>query len=147
VTSGNLKASNNGAGPADVSIVCVGTPSSRNGSLQLDYIKRVSEQIGSALKRTAAYTCRQHPKYRLAGTVKETIIRFSRSGPKSGREGFRRMHEPRVPAEGTSIKDYYHPPFTVIGQINKKSGAVVEKLYGTIENAPVIKTAYRWLKW
>jgi GDP-mannose 6-dehydrogenase len=50
---------------------------------------------------------------------------------------------PEFLREGTSIKDYYHPPFTVIGQINRKSGEVVEKLYGTIQGAVVLKTAIR----
>jgi len=142
VTSGNLKASNNGAGPADVSIVCVGTPSSRNGSLQLDYIKRVAEQIGSVLKRTAAYHVVNIRSTVLPGTVKETIIPIleERSQKRAGKD-FGVCMNPEFLREGTSIKDYYHPPFTVIGQINKRSGAVVEKLYGTIENAPVIKTA------
>src|SRR6185436_15641355 len=40
---------------SEVSLLCVGTPSHRNGSLDLTYLQRVSEQIGDALKHKPAY--------------------------------------------------------------------------------------------
>ena len=40
---------------SDVSLVCVGTPSRRDGSLNLDYVQRVCEQIGAALKDHDGY--------------------------------------------------------------------------------------------
>jgi GDP-mannose 6-dehydrogenase len=144
VTSKNLKASNNGAGPADVSIVCVGTPSSKNGSLQLDYIKRVAEQIGGCLKKMTTYHVVNIRSTVLPGTVEDVIIPIleARSQKRAGKD-FGVCMNPEFLREGTSIKDYFNPPFTVIGQIDKKSGAVVEKLYKDIENAPVIKTDIR----
>jgi GDP-mannose 6-dehydrogenase len=144
VSAGKLKASSNGAGPADVSIVCVGTPSNKNGSLQLDYIKRVAEQIGGSLKKMTSYHVVNIRSTVLPGTVEETIIPIleERSQKRAGKD-FGVCMNPEFLREGTSIKDYYHPPFTVIGQIDKKSGAVVEKLYGSIENAPLVKTAIR----
>jgi len=49
---------------------------------------------------------------------------------------------PEFMREGTSIYDYYNPPFTVIGQIDKKSGDIIEKLYKEI-NAPIYRTNIR----
>ncbi len=144
VSSGNLKASRNGAGPADVSIVCVGTPSNKNGSLQLDYIKRVAEQLGDYLKKTAQYHVVNIRSTVLPGTVEDIIMPIleTRSNKRAGKD-FGVCMNPEFLREGTSIKDYYNPPFTVIGQLDRRSGSVVEKMYKTIEKAPVIKTSLR----
>src|SRR5512132_1931867 len=37
---------------SDVSLICVGTPSRRNGGLDVDYVKRVCSEIGTSLKRS-----------------------------------------------------------------------------------------------
>jgi len=53
VTAGRLRATTNSAEAvtnSDVSLVCVGTPSNPNGSLDLDHVKHVCEEIGAALK-------------------------------------------------------------------------------------------------
>src|SRR6185436_599877 len=53
VGSGRLRATTSSAeavANSDVSLVCVGTPSRANGSLDLRYVSAVCEEIGSALK-------------------------------------------------------------------------------------------------
>ena len=58
----------------ELAIVCVGTPSSSNGSLDLRFVRRVCEQIGQALKNPAGYFTVVIRSTVLPGTVQETVI-------------------------------------------------------------------------
>src|SRR5262245_32549595 len=58
VRSGRLQAILDGQAAvrkSDVSLICVGTPSNGNGSLNLQYVENVCREIGSALATKQAY--------------------------------------------------------------------------------------------
>ena len=141
--SKKLKASTNSISPADISIVCVGTPSNDNGSLRLDYINRVAEQIGDYFKKEKSYQVVNIRSTVLPGTIEEKIIPIieSRSKKMAGID-FGVCMNPEFMREGTSISDYYNPPFTVIGEIDRKSGKTVAELYKSI-NAPIFRTTIK----
>ena len=143
VTSGKLRAGLNNFRPADVSIVCVGTPNNENGSLELGYIKRVAEQIGRFMNNIESYHVVNIRSTVLPGTVDEVVIplleEFSK---KKAKKDFGVCMNPEFLREGTSIFDYYNPPYTVIGEWDKRSGDVVENLYKGV-NAPVFRTTIR----
>jgi len=141
--SQKLKASAGRIGPADVSFICVGTPSNENGSIQLDYINRIAEQIGDILREMDSYHVVNIRSTVLPGTIEKKIIPIIESySKKKAASGFGVCMNPEFMREGSSISDYYNPPFTVIGEINKKSGNIVAELYKSI-NAPVFRTAIR----
>lgn len=141
VKAGNLKALNSGQIPeSDISIICVGTPSHTNGSLSLIYFTKVAEQIGEYLKDLKSYHVVVNRSTVLPGTLENilipTIEKFS--GKKAGKD-FGICMNPEFMREGTSIFDFYNPPFTLIGEFDTKSGDVVEKIYNAV-NAPLYRS-------
>lgn len=129
---------------SDVSLVCVGTPSAANGSLNLEYAERVCEQIGEALSRKLAKNGAFHVvvirSTVLPGTVEERLIPIleKTSGKKAG-EDFGVAQNPEFLREGTAIHDFFHPPKTVIGADCARTAKVVSGLYSKID-APLFVT-------
>jgi len=125
----------------DLSLVCVGTPSMGNGHIDLKYVKRVCEQIGVGLRDHPGHTVVIRSTM-LPGTMRGTVIPAleSASGLKAGQD-FGLCINPEFLREGTAVYDYFHPPKTVIGQVDAASGDVLQKLYGHLPG-PMIRTDY-----
>jgi len=127
-------------GPADVSMICVGTPSSGNGGVRLDYVRKVAEQIGDYLCNIDFYHVVIVRSTVLPGTVSDTIIPLlEERSKKTAGPDFGVCMNPEFMREGTSIADFYKPIFTLIGELDERSGSVVAEIYKDIK-APVIRT-------
>jgi GDP-mannose 6-dehydrogenase len=124
----------------DLALVCVGTPSSSNGSLSTEVVERVCEQIGTVLAERKDYFVVIIRSTVLPGTVERLVIPTleSKSGKKAGAD-FGVCMVPEFLREGTSVKDFFDPPRTVIGQFDDRCGKVVEGLFDGIK-APLIRT-------
>src|SRR5690348_1185224 len=124
----------------DLVFVCVGTPSQPNGGIDLKYVKRVCEQIGKTLAIHPGAPVIVFRSTMLPGTMRSVVIPLleKHSGKRAGQE-FGVCINPEFLREGTAVHDYYHPPKTVIGEVNKASGDVLANLYGKLP-APLIRT-------
>ncbi len=100
----------------ELSFVCVGTPSSANGSQDLGAILRLAEQIGAALRRKQGFHTIVIRSTVQPGTVEEKItpILERASGRQAGVD-FGVCFQPEFLREGSSIRDYDHPPYTIVG--------------------------------
>ena len=125
----------------DLSLICVGTPSLGNGHIDLRFVKRVCEQIGEGLRDHRGHTVVVRSTM-LPGTMRTLVIPTleAASGLKAG-EDFGVCLNPEFLREGTAVHDYFHPPKTVIGELDRASGDVVAKLYGHMP-CPLIRTDY-----
>src|SRR3954467_3727920 len=125
---------------SDLTLVCVGTPSKANGDIELKYIRRVCEEIGEAMRHHQGAPAVVIRSTMLPGTMREVVIPTLEacSGRRAGVE-FGVCINPEFLREGTSVHDYFHPPKTVIGELNPPSGNLVASLYGHLE-APMIRT-------
>jgi GDP-mannose 6-dehydrogenase len=118
---------------ADVALLCVGTPSRLDGSTDLTYIERASAQIGAYL-RTADHHLvvvvrSTVPPGTVEGLVKQTVAR--ESGKCAGVD-FTVAMCPEFLREGSSVKDFFEPPFTVIGAHDERAVKVLSDLFSFI---------------
>jgi GDP-mannose 6-dehydrogenase len=126
----------------NVSLVCVGTPSNGNGSVDLKAVMAVAEQIGEALKEKESYHCVVFRSTMLPGTVRKTLIPIlSEASQKNVHSDFDVCFNPEFLREGSAIHDFYHPPFTAVGCVNPRAGEVVAGLYERVEGS-VEKTSF-----
>ncbi|OAD21556.1 UDP-glucose 6-dehydrogenase [Candidatus Thiomargarita nelsonii] len=122
----------------DISLICVGTPSRANGSLDLTYVERVCKQIGTALRKSSSFQVVVARSTMLPGTMRNMVIPTleKHSGKKAGKE-FGVCNNPEFLREGTAVYDFYHPPKTVIGEVGSRSGEILASLYKGLD-APEI---------
>lgn len=101
---------------SELSLVCVGTPSAPNGSQDQTAMLRLADQLAVALRDKAAPHVVVFRSTLVPGTV-EDVLRprmEALSGKKDGTDFFL-CFQPEFLREGSSIRDYDHPPLTVVG--------------------------------
>jgi GDP-mannose 6-dehydrogenase len=124
----------------DMALVCVGTPSQPNGGIDLKYVRRVCEQIGRTLAAHQGAPVIVMRSTMLPGTMRDVVLptleKFS--GKRAGEE-FGVCINPEFLREGTAVHDYYHPPKTVIGEVNRASGDLLAAVYAKTPG-PLVRT-------
>jgi len=134
VTSGQVRVTDDvveAVRSTQLSFICVGTPSSPNGSQDLSAVRRVSEQIGEALKDKTDYHTVVMRSTIQPGHMDSVVRRGLESA--SGKRAtidFGLAFQPEFLREGTSIKDYDNPPFTVIGTEDERAASVLREVFG-----------------
>jgi GDP-mannose 6-dehydrogenase len=146
VAAGRLRATTDSARAvhdSDLSLICVGTPSNQNGSLHLRHVEQVCREIGAALKTKAQRHIVVIRSTMLPGTIQNTVIPAleATSGKKAGTD-FGICINPEFLREGSSLKDFHNPPFTLIGADDEETTSAVRGLYANI-NAPVFVTSLK----
>ncbi|HKE47250.1 MAG TPA: UDP-glucose/GDP-mannose dehydrogenase family protein [Rhodanobacteraceae bacterium] len=142
VESGRIRATTNTAEAirdSDLSMICVGTPSKKNGDLDLHFVENVVREIGAVLAGKAERHTVVVRSTVLPGTVKELIVPLleETSGKRAGRD-FGLAVNPEFLREGTAIADYDSPPMTVIGEWDSRSGDELAEIYGELP-APILR--------
>jgi GDP-mannose 6-dehydrogenase len=118
----------------DLSFICVGTPSSPNGSQDLSAVRRVSEQIGAALKDKPGYhTVIMRSTIQPGSMASVVQAGLESASGKRANADFGLGFQPEFLREGSSIKDYDNPPFTVIGTEDERAAHVLREVFGHLK--------------
>ncbi len=116
---------------SDLSLICVGTPSAPNGSQDQSAVLRLSADIGRALVDKAEPHVLVFRSTLAPGTV-ENVIKpiIERESDKPEGKGFHLCFQPEFLREGTSIRDYDKPPFTIVGASDPYPIEKLRELFG-----------------
>jgi GDP-mannose 6-dehydrogenase len=127
----------------DISLVAVGTPSAPDGSLDYRAIDAVTGQIAAAIKAKSGPHTMVMRSTVPPGTAVGRVIPALEAG--SGRklgQGLNYYSNPEFLREGTAVRDFHKPPFTLIGAPDGDDAAVLRELYGPIPS-PVHVVPYQ----
>ncbi|MBD3218114.1 MAG: nucleotide sugar dehydrogenase [candidate division Zixibacteria bacterium] len=128
---------------SEITMITVGTPSKDNGDLDLTYVERVAAKIGSLLANKDGFHIIVLRSTVLPGTTEDFLVPIlEESSGKKIYVDFDVYFNPEFLREGSSIKDFYNPPFTVIGTHDPSASSKLDELYGFID-APFFKTSIK----
>lgn len=123
----------------DVSLVCVGTPSKINGDLDLQYVTRVAEQIGRAIKAKSARHLVIIRSTMLPGTTWDVMRPvLEKTSEKRAGVDFGLCFNPEFLREGSAIADFHEPPFTVIGIEGEADADELRPLYDWLDAEVIV---------
>ena len=105
---------------ADIALICVGTPSERNGNLGLDQLRRVCGQIATAWNGSGRRLIVAVRSTVFPGTCEELY-----EACLGGSDRFAVVSNPEFLREGNAVRDFLEPSLLVVGGTDR---AAVEKV-------------------
>jgi UDPglucose 6-dehydrogenase len=114
----------------DVTFICVGTPSLKDGSADLSYVKSAARSIGEAIANKPGYHVIGTKSTVLPGTTEDLVLPILKeaSGKQVDRD-FGVVMIPEFLRQGQAVYDAMHPNRIIIGEHDKRAGGVIHWLY------------------
>lgn len=107
---------------ADVVLICVGTPSEKNGNLGLDQLKRVSSELGKLFAASSTKPIVAIRSTVFPGTCEDVVMPLLGTGAAV-------VSNPEFLREGAAVKDFMEPSLLVVGGNNDHAVRRVAALY------------------
>ena len=119
---------------ADVVLVSVGTPARSDGTVDLGFVERVTEELGAVLADRSSFLAIVYrstvPPGTVDGRMRPILERVS--GRRAG-DDFGVGMVPEFLREGSSVDDFFSPPFTVAGVRDDRTLDLVTATFAAIE--------------
>jgi len=128
---------------AEAVFLSVGTPSRKDGSIDLTYVRKAAQTVGRALGSVEGYKVVIVKSTVLPGTT-DGVLRpaLEKTSKKKAGPGFGLGVNPEFLREGSAVQDALHPDRVVIGAIDDRSRQALEAIYSSI-HAPTMATSLR----
>ncbi|MDP9161358.1 MAG: UDP-glucose/GDP-mannose dehydrogenase family protein [Acidobacteriota bacterium] len=128
---------------SEISFLCVGTPSLRNGKLDLGHIKPVCREIGEILKKKDSFHLVVLRSTVLPGTAETIVVPTleEASGKRMGKD-FGVCVNPEFMREGTAVGDFLEPAMTIIGAAQSEHSVVLREIYAWAPGR-IFETSFR----
>ncbi len=125
----------------DITFLCVGTPSMKNGSIDLSYLKEATKQIATILKNKKTWHLIVIKSTVLPGTTQQIVLPLLEqySGKKAGTD-FGLAMNPEFLKEGVAIQDFLQPDRIVFGFYDERSRTTLRELYNNF-TCPLVETS------
>lgn len=128
---------------SEVSLISVGTPTGPDGTQNLGALDSVVEAIGKGIRRKNTGHSVVIRSTVMPGTTEGRIAaKLETAAGRSVGDGLQLSVNPEFLREGSAIRDFFRPPFTVVGAVGGAGCDVVEKLYAGVD-APIFTTSAR----
>jgi len=118
---------------ADVALICVGTPSEKNGNLGLDQLRRVSQEIAGTLpgRNKPLIVAVRSTVY--PGTCEDVVM-----AQMSGSPLVSVVSNPEFLREGAAVRDFMEPSLLVVGGASPAAVQQVASIYAGLPVEPSI---------
>ncbi len=140
--SGNISATTNfieAVKQTDVSFICVGTPVSETGHLNMKHIFKVTENIAKGIKEKQTNHVIAVRSTVPPGTNKKIGEIITEITGMEKDKDFFVVSNPEFLREGSAIQDFLNPPFTLVGTDSDEAFDIMKHIYAGI-NGPMIRT-------
>jgi len=141
VSEGKLEATTdttNAVKNTDITFLAVGTPMQEDDSINLDYIKQASEDIGEGLREKDGYHVVVVKSTVVPKTTEEEVVpQLEEKSGKTAGEDFGVCMNPEFLREGTALDDFLNPDRIVIGEMDEKSGDMIKEMYSEFDTQKI----------
>lgn len=128
-------------GNTELGLICVGTPGRANGQIDVQAVRRVAIDIGQAVRgRSETFTVVLRSTV-LPGTT-ETVLMPALREAVGADARLRVGINPEFMREGSALRDFDHPPLTLVGTDDPEVASLARSLYAGVE-APFLETTIR----
>jgi len=108
---------------SDIVFICVGTPTSYNGEVDLSQVKRVAKIISHNLNNYKVIVTKSTVPVGTNRWLKEYIKNISQN------QNFDVISNPEFLREGKAVQDFFHPDRIVIGYDSEQAKEIMKEIY------------------